>query len=457
MRTTDNWLKANWRKGRPKILERADRDGLTVRVSTTGKISFAVRFRYDGSRNTKRLVIGSYPRMSLQSARAETERLRGRLEQGHDPRIVRKLEKQAIAKAPSYETLFRLWYERYCVKNKEGHHEILRSFELYVFPKIGSLPADKVTLHLWLDILEEQADERPGICKRLLTNAKQMQKWCVKRKLLPTNVLVEIYAQEDFQLDDEEAEARVLSDEEIRYLWLALERSRMALKNKLFLKLCLFFGCRNGELRRAKKTDFDFTSMVWTVPRSHNKIRKKGGRPILRPIIPEVVPLLEQVFALSPNSEYALTNADSDEPMGKSAPLALPYNLMQWLRRHQKYEMAHWSVHSLRKTARTNFSTLTTQPHVAEIMLGHKLPKNWRIYDGHTYLKEQAAVYAAWWQRLLVIAGSIPPRAHRKTGERPRDRGRYQDLPELQTWRALLDADGRVKGKVTRPDMTQAG
>jgi integrase len=81
-----------------------------------------------------------------------------------------------------------------------------------------------------------------------------MQKWCVKRKLLPTNVLVEIYAQEDFQLDDEEKEARVLLDEEIRYLWLAMERSGMALKNKLFLQLCLFFGCRNGELRRAKKT-----------------------------------------------------------------------------------------------------------------------------------------------------------------------------------------------------------
>jgi len=51
---------------------------------------------------------------------------------------------------------------------------------------------------------------------RLLTNAKQMQKWCVKRKLLPANVLVEIYAQEDFQLDDGDKEARVLSDEEIR-------------------------------------------------------------------------------------------------------------------------------------------------------------------------------------------------------------------------------------------------
>jgi len=59
MRITDNWLKANWRKYRAKILERADRDGLTVRVSTTGRISFLVRFRYDGSRNAKRLVIGS--------------------------------------------------------------------------------------------------------------------------------------------------------------------------------------------------------------------------------------------------------------------------------------------------------------------------------------------------------------------------------------------------------------
>jgi hypothetical protein len=59
--------------------------------------------------------------------------------------------------------------------------------------------------------------------------------------------------------------------------------------------------------------------------------------------------------------------------MGKSAPLALPYNIMQWLRRHEEYEMKHWSIHDLRKTARTNFSTLT-EPHIAEIMLGHKLP-----------------------------------------------------------------------------------
>ena len=100
MRITDNWLKAHWRRGRPAILELADRDGLSVKVSTTGKVSFVVRYRYDGSRNAKRLVIGTYPRMSLEAARAEAVRLRSHLEQGHDPGIVRRRCERDTPAAP---------------------------------------------------------------------------------------------------------------------------------------------------------------------------------------------------------------------------------------------------------------------------------------------------------------------------------------------------------------------
>ena len=56
----------------------------------------------------------------------------------------------------------------------------------------------------------------------------------------------------------------------------------------------------------------------------------------------------------------------------------------------------------MRKTARTNFSTLT-QPHIAEIMLGHTLPGVWEVYDKHKYLDEQAAAYVAWWEVLERI------------------------------------------------------
>lgn len=399
MAITDAWLKANSGKPRAAREEKADREGLSVRITPKGKITFQLRYRYDG--RPCRLDLGTYPLMSLKEARAEALRLRAPLEQGHDPRVVRQLEKQAIIQADSVESLFRQWYAAYCKGNKKGHHEILRSFEIHVFPRIGKLPAAKVTLHEWLALLEEQATARPGIAERILVNAKQMLKWGVKRQILSEHPLANINAKEDLQIK-KVAGSRSLSDEELKQVWKAIEHSRMATKNKLFLKLCLIYGCRNGELRLSEKGHFDLEKKVWIVPPENHKLGKTSGKPLLRPITPEIEALLQQAMALSKGSKYLFTNSGTAKPMGTGAPLQLPYNLMQWLRRHEKYEMAHWSVHDLRKTARTNFSTLT-EPHIAEIMLGHKLPGSWQVYDQYDYLAEQKAAYSAWCQRLQTL------------------------------------------------------
>jgi integrase len=138
------------------------------------------------------------------------------------------------------------------------------------------------------------------------------------------------------------------------------------------------------------------------VPPENHKLGRTTGKPLLRPIIPETAKLLREAIALSGRGSHVFTNNGTTDPMGTSAPLALPYNIMQWLRRHEKYEMAHWSVHDLRKTARTNFSTLT-EPHIAEIMLGHRLPGSWQVYDHYDYLPEQAKAYSAWAARLAML------------------------------------------------------
>jgi len=399
---SDTWLKANHKKDRAKPLEKADRDGLSARLSPKGKITFTIRYLYDSK--PKRLDIGSYPLLSLKQARSENQRLKAELEQGHDPKIVRQLEKQAIMDAASFESLFRQWYEIYCKKNKKNHHEVLRSFEIHVFPKLGHLPAEKITLHSWLALLEEHATTRPGITDRILTNAKQVLKWGVKRQLIPTNHLSDINAKEDLQIK-KGVGTRSLSDEEIRLVWQALENSRMSAKNKLYVKLCLIYGCRNGELRLSEKTHFDFEKMVWTIPTENHKLGKSSGKPLLRPIIPEIEPLIREAMTLSGKGKHLFNNNGTNKPMGQSAPLALPYNLMQWLRRHQNYEMEHWALHDLRKTARTNFSTLT-EPHIAELMLGHKLPGSWQVYDHYDYLPEQAEAYKAWYERLMGISSN---------------------------------------------------
>ena len=401
MALTESWLKANLNKVRTKNLIKVDRDGLNARLSPKGKITYMLRYYYNNNRHD--LDIGTYPLMSLKEARAEVTRLRKKLERGHNPKVVRQLERQAIIAAKSLQALFDLWYETYCIKNKKGHAEIKRSFEIHVFPRIGKLPAEKVTLHEWLDILEGLAEKKPAIAERLLVNAKQMLKFAVKRKLIPSNPLSEIYAKDDLQIK-KRAVDRTLSDEEIRMLWLAVDQSRITPKNKLFVKLCLIYGCRNGELRVAEKTHFDFNTMVWTIPPENHKLGKNTGKPLLRPITPSIEIYLKKAFALSGASKYVFTNDGSHEVMGLRAPLAIPYNIMQYLRRHEGYELAHFSMHDLRRTARSNFSTLT-EFHIAEIMLGHSIGRIVQTYDKYDYLEEQDMAYEAWCERLYAIVG----------------------------------------------------
>lgn len=67
---------------------------MSARVSPKGKFTYSLRY-YDDGKQT-RADIGTYPLVTLKEARAEVLRLKKKLEEGHDPKFVRQLEKQAI-------------------------------------------------------------------------------------------------------------------------------------------------------------------------------------------------------------------------------------------------------------------------------------------------------------------------------------------------------------------------
>ncbi|XDF78098.1 site-specific integrase [Aliivibrio fischeri] len=399
MALSDSWLKAHVGKTMDKRIEKSDSHGLSVRVTTKGKVIFQLRYRFDGK--PVRLDLGSYPTISLKQARQEAFRLKGFLEEGRDPKIAKQLEKQELSSAITVQELFHSWYESYCLVNKTMHKEIKRSFELYVFPELGALPANDVSIHIWLKLLEDKVKSSPSIADRILVNAKQMLSWGVRRELINKNPIAQLTAKKDLQIKTVTND-RSFSDDEIRLFLEAIHHSRMARKNKIFLKLCLIYGCRNGELRRCKKEHFNFTDGIWTVPPENHKVGKITKKPLLRPITPEIKALLEEVFSFNKNSEYVFLNANGDTMMGRSATLSLPYNISQWIRKNKKIELEHWSVHDLRKTARTNFSQLT-EPHVAEIMLGHKLAGQWQVYDLYDYIKEQKEALLKWCEKLSSL------------------------------------------------------
>lgn len=398
MSLSEAWLKANNGKARDKVEEFADRDSMSVRVSPKGKIVFQLRYRFSGK--AERLDLGTYPHMSLKDARIKSTYMRSLLDQGQNPKVEMRVQQQKYIDASTLSEVFNDWYENYCVKKKKSAADIKSSFNIHVLPEIGDLPIDRITLQQWLAILEELADKTPSIAERVLTNAKQVLKWAKKRELIEVNPLSDIYAKEDLGVEKVRIN-RVLSDEEIKMVWLAIDQSRILPKNKLFMKLCLMFGCRNGELRAARKDHFDLNKKVWIVPVENNKVGRKTGREIIRPILPWMEGLILQAMEHN-DCEYLIATDGDVTPMGNGASIALPGNVMMHLRKHHNYDMPHWTLHDLRRTARTNFSAFTSRD-VAELMIGHVMPGEQATYDYYEYLPQQTEAYTKWLDKLKSI------------------------------------------------------
>lgn len=403
MAITDTWLRAQLGREHPRTFTKADRDGLAARVSPKGKITWQVRYRHLGQQH--RLDVGAYPLTTLKRARELAGEIREQLERGVDPKVARELERNVKQGMPSVEGLIRDWHKRYCSRHKKGAGQILRTFEIHVFPELGWLPADQVDTDRWMKLMEALAEHSPAIAERALINAKQALKWGVRLGKVPANPLGHIGAQTDLRLKKRSV-SRVLDDEELALIWEALQCSRIMPKNRLFVQLCLLYGCRSGELRLSDIKDWDMKKGVWTVPAENHKTGEKSGKALVRPIIEPARGWVEEAICLtSAKAGPLFQNRGSRERMGRSSVLPLPYNLMQWARRHRGVEMDHWSMHDLRRTMRTRIADLAP-PHVAEIMLGHVLPGQWRVYDHYDYLAEQREAYQAWWERLEGIVSA---------------------------------------------------
>ncbi|ENX36303.1 hypothetical protein F889_00465 [Acinetobacter colistiniresistens] len=405
MPITETWLKANHNKPREKVEEKTDRDSLSARVSAKGRITFQVRYRFDGK--AARIDLGTYPLITLKEAREKSLEVRSQIERGVDPRIERKLELISFNESNStFKNVFDEWHEKYLFKNKKSANEIYRTFEIHVFNNFGSLPANRITVRNWLNFLEPLAEVKPSIAERILSNSKQMYNWAIKREIFTTNPLLNIDAKEDLNIEYVPKD-RALLDEEIASVWKGLMRSRMYIRNRIFVQLCLIYGCRSGELRMAEKSHLDRDQMIWIIPPENHKNGVKTKKPLIRPLIPETLQLFDIAATLNDSNYFFVTSQNKTQPVSRGALLSLPYDLTEYLYREEKVSLDHWSLHDLRRTFRTNMSTIT-EPHIAEIMLGHVLPKIWRTYDKHDYLEEQREALTKWVERLRQIVMPYP-------------------------------------------------
>ncbi|QSX32502.1 integrase family protein [Shewanella avicenniae] len=396
------WLEKNNGKIYEKEISKADRDGLSARLRN-GKISFIYRPRLKDGRQI-RITLGTFPRMSLKEARERVLELAQYVADGYDPRVKVKAQQIQNLTAPTFDNLFKIWFERQCkVVGREKHW---RTYELHVQKEFGAIPYQELKRATMAQFLISKAAEVPDIAKRILGDLRMCFDYhLIAGTIEGDNILTGINARSLGIVKNQRT--RVLNDADIRTLYRTMRFMDMNQKNAAILELLLFYGCRGGELRHTKRDWLDFEAMTWTVPPEFHKTGKKTKKPIIRPILPEMRHLWDALLEYSDCDWLCIA---MDSKTAKSQRQMSGASLQDISRQvliaasSKKFNDANgenpdwepWSIHDLRRTARSYWSDLGEWA-VCEKMLGHKLHGEADVYDRATYTDKMAVIYRQWW------------------------------------------------------------
>ncbi|ELJ8527310.1 site-specific integrase [Vibrio cholerae] len=399
MKLTDAWLRAN--SGRPYSgpEEIIYKNGLGVRVSPKGKISWIYRFTLNGKQ--KRMKIGEYPLMKLKEANEERDRLAELVLQNVDPRnksLIRLGENTPV----SVSQVIEHYIENNLAHKNKAWKTIASCLRRSVIPRIGDYDIAKLEIPDYVEFFRLER-QRAGAkhAARLLYRLKTIMNYAVRNGFLKVNMLGLLQAGDV----GEKSQPRKtkLVDIEIGALWAKIHAMHYHESMKNFFALNMIFGSRMIELRLAKKSDIDWSKLIWTVPEEHNKIRNQGGSRIVRPIPKLAEEILRRQFAMFPEAEYLFPQyyIYKDVPIAQKTPYRPAVLLAEQM---VKEGFTNTRNHDMRRTARNAWEMLKFPYHVSETMLGHKVHRGTQAhYLDYAYIEEQRECYERWCDYILEM------------------------------------------------------
>ena len=146
--------------------------GLFLLVTPSGGRLWNFKYRFGGKE--KKLSFGAYPDISLAEARQRLGQARSLLANGVDPSVTQKAQKIAdTQETETFEVIAREWHSKFAPSWAVSHAtKIIRRFEIYVFPWIGSKPIKFISAQELLTVL------RRIEAKGILETAHRTQQNC---------------------------------------------------------------------------------------------------------------------------------------------------------------------------------------------------------------------------------------------------------------------------------------
>lgn len=370
--------------------------GLILRVTPNGSKSWSVSYSRRSDGRKRRCTIGRYPDFSLEAARAEAQDILSRVARGEDPAG----DKQARRGAFTFEELAKAWVERHGKPNKGARSlyddELMLKRE--ILPAIGGMKADEVTKRDVIRIIDAVAERGARYrSNRVLALTRSIFRWGCAEDLIQFDPTQGIRPR-----TVERPRDRVLSDEEIRTFWNALDDAPMSKAVATMLRLALITGQRIGEVAGARKVEIDLNRRepVWTLPGGRTKNRQTNRVPLSK----LAVELLEEAVAASGDSAYVFPSPSGNGPMSAHAATRAISRARPML------GVENFRVHDLRRTVATSMASLGINPHTISLVLDHisvsKGTVTGAVYVKYSFDREKRFALVKWADHLRkVVSG----------------------------------------------------
>lgn len=419
---------------------------LGVRVTDKGHLSFVVIRRRPGDELPVRHTIGAYnPEVapggegSLARARAQARDVLAAIAQGRHPREIeeqRRREDQkrrkdtfgAIAEefikrhvhrlrsARATEALIRHELLGQSLSRRREDGKLVEEWMAGKDARWRDRPVTEITRRDAIELIERIADRGSRHqARKVLAAASKLFKWAVHRDTYGMEQSPCAGIDTGELLGAFEARSRVLSDDELWIVWRAAKKLQYPFGT--LLRALMLSGQRLREISDARWDEIDFDKALLTVPAG----RMKGKIAHVVPLTPAMVALLEAVprfedgaFVFTttagrrPVSGFSKTKARLDREIERTRAALTRLERRRGLKPTMTKKLTAFTIHDLRRTARTRLSELGVLPFVAEMVIGHKQTGVAAVYDLHTYDAEKRAALLAWERRLLSIVEPTP-------------------------------------------------
>lgn len=352
---TQNQIAKLPRKAKRYTLSDPVQPGLILRIPPNGPIGYSAVAWRGGKQSWQ--AVGTTATISLDEARALARDLCRKIQTGL-PRTTTPLQ--------SVAAIADLWFKlRVEGESYRTAPECKRIIERYLKPHIGDrifTDVRRSEVASLLDLLAEKHGKAQA--DQALKVLSAIGHWYESRDDEYRSPLIR-----GMRRSPATPRERILGDDELRVVWQLANASG---PYGAFLKLALLTA-----QRRAKLTDLRWDQVdghgVWHIPRSPRE-KQTAGDLKLPPLALEV--LYSQPHLVGDNRVFRRPNNRAIDHFRDAAGLP------------------HWTVHDLRRTARSLMSRAGVQTEVAELTLGHSIQGIRKVYDRHSFFEEKGQALA---------------------------------------------------------------